>query len=123
MKSLSIILLLLLPLAFLRGGEPSQFSATFPGQAEVFGKAELDVHFPKDVADWLETIPETQVHDAYDADRDGVFVRLSADFINGERTTTVPGFAMRPAAGAAWSWRVRFSPRRAGSYRVRLRLE
>jgi hypothetical protein len=112
------------PIFCLRAGEPNQlFSADFPDTAEVFGKAELNVHFPKDVADWLETLPDTQVHDAYDADRNGVYIRLSADFINGDRTTTVPGFAMRKAAGSAWNWSIRFSPRTAGSYRVRLRLE
>ena len=48
-----------------------------PGTATVFGLCELKVQFGRGL-EKLAALPDTQVHDAYDADRDGAFIRLSA---------------------------------------------
>ncbi len=94
-----------------------------PETATVFGLCELRVEFGKGL-EALAALPDAQVHDAYDADRDGAFVRLSAEFEHESgRRVTVPGFAMRESAGGGWQWRVRWSPRRPGKWKCRLMLE
>jgi hypothetical protein len=65
----------------------------------------------------IPDFPDTQVHDAYDADRDGRWVRLVAVFTHADGTSvTAPGFAMRERSGGPWVWRVRWSPYRAGRW-------
>src|SRR5258708_32447889 len=89
-----------------RAGDAA-LTVSMPAEVELFDKAELEIHFPPTVAAFLNNLPDTQIHDAYDADRDGVYVRLNAEFIHEKGSITVPGFAMRAKAGGAWSWRVR----------------
>jgi hypothetical protein len=81
----------------------------------------MSVAFPDDLAAFAR-LPDTQVHDAYDADRDGVFARMRAEFsLGGGPPVVVPAFAMKERPGGAWTWRVRWSPRRPGRWSVRLR--
>ena len=100
-----------------------KISATLPEKAVVFQKVELTFHFSQKLQALLVALPDTQVHDAYDADRDGVYVRLSADFKLGDDTVNVPAFALRERAGGPWVWRVRYGPRRAGAVAVTLHLD
>ena len=94
-----------------------------PPEAQVFALWELAVE-PRGPLSALAGLPDTQVHDACDADRDGVFARLSATFTNAEgETMTVPGFAMRETPDGPWLWRVRWAARREGTYTVRVRFE
>ncbi|MFO7898112.1 MAG: hypothetical protein R6V58_03515 [Planctomycetota bacterium] len=67
-------------------------------------------------------LPDSQIHDAYDADRDDRFVRVSATFEQDDRSVTVPGFAMREKPGGPWTWRVRWAPYRPGRWTGRLRV-
>jgi len=105
-----------------RAGDAA-LTVSMPAEVELFDKAELEIHFPPAVAAFLNRLPDTQIHDAYDADGDGVYVRLNAEFIHDKGSITVPGFAMRSKAGGAWNWRVRFSPRHEGIYHVRVHLD
>lgn len=69
-------------------------------------------------------LPAAQVHDAYDADRNGVYVRLSAKFTHAQgQTVTVPGFAVKERPGAPWTWRIRWSPYRRGIWHMELAFE
>ena len=88
-----------------------------PAQAVVFDRCELRVRLPEKLA----ALSDAQVHDAYDADRDGVCVRLVAEFRHADgHSMVVPGFAMRGEAGGDWQWRVRWSPQRAGEWSVKV---
>jgi hypothetical protein len=92
-------------------------------RGSVFELWEMSVSFAGKL-DPFDLIPDTQVHDAHDADRDGVFVRLSAEFtLNAEHRITVPGFAMKDDASGPCKWRVRWSPDRPGSWSVKVLLE
>ena len=71
---------------------------------------------------------DTQIHDAYDADRNGVYARVSATFTTRPadgrgRSVTVPAFAMRAEPGGPWEWRVRWSPRSEGVWEVRFHID
>lgn len=117
---------LLILVAFAGCGAPERtpgFSIDGPAEVAVFDGVELHVSFPAELRSFAE-LPDTQVHDAYDADRDGVYVRLSARFRHADgEVLTVPGFAMKEAFGERWQWRVRWSPYRPGTWRVTVRLE
>jgi len=94
-----------------------------PAEANVFDRCELDIGFSSRLRGFAR-LPDTQVHDAYDADRNGVYVRLTAEFRHRDGgTVAVPGFAMKEELGGPWRWRVRWSPRRAGEWQVTVRLE
>jgi hypothetical protein len=86
-----------------------------PGTATVFDLCEIEVALPPALAG----LPDDQVHDFYDADRDGVFVQLRASFDAGDAgsVSEVTGFAMREGPGGDWRWRIRWSPPRGGSWR------
>ena len=71
----------------------------------------------------LSSLPDTQVHDACDADRDGRFVRLALRFRTRDRTLVVPAFAMRDEAGGPWRWRVRWSAPEAARWVVDLQAD
>ena len=93
----------------------------------VFEAWESAISLPETAAEFSR-LPDTQIHDAYDADRNGVYIRIVATFVgtfaDGEaETVAVPCFAMRRAPGAPWEWVVRWSPRREGAWRVRIDLE
>jgi uncharacterized protein len=91
-----------------------------PKTATVFGLCEIRV-VPRGKFKKLASLPDTQVHDAYDADRDGRYVRLRAEFKHEKGgVVTIPGFAMREKFDGDWQWRVRFSPRRAGKWTCRI---
>ena len=91
-----------------------------PETATVFSLCELQVTIPAE----FENVPDTQIHDAYDADRDGVFLNLKAVFsLDGKHSLTVPGFAMRERPGGRWRWQIRWAPDRPGNWRVRLHFE
>ena len=90
-------------------------------RGRVFERWELLVTFPKEL-DAFNHLPDTQVHDAYDANRDGIFLRLAAEFrLNDEHTIIVPGFAMKKKPGGPWCWRVRWAPDRPGEWSVTVR--
>ena len=86
--------------------------------ARQFGLWELKIRFPEELGDF-QRLPDTQVHDACDADRDGVHTRLTARFAHESGAQmTVPGFAMRERPGRAWQWRVRWSARLGGQWKA-----
>jgi len=102
---------------------PGKLVCEYEGTAAVFGVWELGVGFPAGMRAFTE-LGDTQVHDAYDADRDGVFVQVAAVCsLAGGPTVIVPGFAMRDKAGAPWKWVVRWGPRRAGEWSVKVRVK
>ena len=104
------------------GPEPG-LEVEAPAGARVFDLCELRVRFAGALRA-LGRFPDTQVHDAYDADRDGRYLRLRAEFRHEDGgTVRVPGFAMREKPGAPWSWRVRWAPRRAGRWTATVFLE
>ncbi|MFW6159482.1 MAG: hypothetical protein ACOC8E_09005, partial [Planctomycetota bacterium] len=88
-----------------------------PRRAVVFERCEVRLTLPG-----LD-LPDTQVHDAYDADRDGRFARVSATFTLGDRRVTVPGFAMREKPGGRWAWRIRWAPYRPGRWTGELQVK
>ncbi|MEK7270231.1 MAG: DUF5060 domain-containing protein, partial [Planctomycetota bacterium] len=91
----------------------------------VFDLLEIPVTLPTDSdAGDFSSLPDTQVHDAYDADRDGVYARLSAVFTHGDKTAIrVPGFAIRESPGGPWQWRIRWAPRTPGAWRYRIEFQ
>ena len=60
-------------------GEPAGLRITAPQAVKVFDYCELQIE-PRGEIAAVAALPETQIHDAYDADRDGRFVRFSAQF-------------------------------------------
>jgi hypothetical protein len=116
-------LLALLAVAAFAGDDAQQLNTTLPDKAPLFQKVELTLRFPEKIQAVLDQLPDTQIHDAYDADRDGMYVRISAAFTLGDETVNVPAFAMREHAGGPWVWRVRYSPRHAGAVDVTLHLD
>lgn len=72
----------------------------------------------------LAEFPADQVHDAYDADRDGVYIRIEGEFTHpsGLRLV-VPAFAMREKPDGPWSWRLRWTPTQPGVWTAALRLD
>jgi hypothetical protein len=94
-----------------------EITITCPKRATVFEMCEVRLAFDA-------KLPDTQVHDAYDADRDGRSIRVSAAFTHAKcGTVVVPGFAMREKPGGPWVWRVRWAPRRAGRWTGMLRID
>lgn len=96
-----------------------------PATATVFEVAEYTLVFGKLLAPFA-TLPDEQINDAYDADRDGVFVRVTGIFTSlkePQAELRVPGFAMRDAPGGPWRWRLRWSPDRDGPWRLRVTVE
>ncbi|MFP4028120.1 MAG: hypothetical protein ACLFWL_10040 [Candidatus Brocadiia bacterium] len=92
----------------------------FEPTAEVFGLWEMRISFPEGL-DCFCSLPETQIHDAYDADRDGVFIRITAEFSQPDRPpVVVPAFAMKAGPQKPWKWLVRWSPRRPGEWSVKV---
>jgi hypothetical protein len=87
-------------------------SASEPQLLSVFDRFEQIVEVPQALAG----IPDVQIHDAYDADRDGEFIRLTARFELDGESMLVPGFAMRDDSAGAWRWHYRWSPARAGTW-------
>lgn len=58
-----------------------------------------------------------ELHDAYDANRDGQYIRLYARLKHTSGTTlTVPGFAIRKHPKRPWQWEIRWSPRKRGHW-------
>ncbi len=104
-------------------GAADAVSAQLPTGATVFVTTELDLTFSGELA-FIAELPDDQVHDAYDADREGTWARVQATFTpdagNPGEAITVPAFAMRDQRGGPWRWRVRWSPQRAGAWRVAL---
>ena len=121
-SSLSAAALLLAALA--AGAAEPALEVEPPAAARVFELCELGVALGGELRDF-RGLPDTQVHDACDADRDGVWARLTAEFARagGEEKVTVPGFAMRQAPDGPWLWRVRWAPRREGRWTVRVSFE
>jgi hypothetical protein len=112
-RRLEAALLFLITTSGAMAGEFGQadIAVSCPDSLRQYDLYELKISFGGHVGAWMSRLPDTQVHDAYDADRDGVWVRLSAEFIRGGETIRVPGFAMREKPGGPWRWRVRFAPR------------
>lgn len=93
-----------------------------PPAAAVFATHEVALDGLPGIAA-LAALPDDQVHDAYDQDRDGVWVRVEASLRHeaGE-TLVVPAFAMRETPLGAWRWRLRWSPTRSGRWQGALRV-
>ena len=90
------------------------------GNLAVFEVADIPLQFVNAAA-VLNTFSDTQIHDAYDGDRDGVYVRVDATFSNSNgETRRVPAFAMREKANGPWRWHVRWSPLTAGKWTMRI---
>lgn len=88
-----------------------------PDQLALFAVGEFAVTLP----DALAVLSDDQVHDAYDADRNGAFVRVEVRFTHQQSTAmTVPGFARRERPDGPWSWCVRWSPTLTGTWRAEL---
>ena len=101
------------------------FSLVSPNPLAVFAQLDAVISWPgaPDALAAFATMPADQVADAFDADRDGVFIRLDARFRHGDTTLTVPAFAMRARPGGPWHWHVRFMPTLPGNWTVSLHLE
>ncbi len=71
-----------------------------PQSVAVFGTVELAVTVPPQLLGHRGRF-DGEIHDAYDADRDGRYLRLEARFSRheGKHVITVPGFALRETAG------------------------
>lgn len=88
-----------------------------PERLALFTVGEFAITLPVE----LSALGEDQLHDAYDADRDGAFVRVEVRFTHGQSMAmTVPGFARRDAPGGSWRWCVRWSPVLSGTWRSEL---
>ncbi len=100
-----------------------RLEVAYDESALVFDLWEMAIDFPDELNDFAG-LDCTQVHDAYDADRDGVYLRISAQFTaECGRSLNVPGFAMKTAPDAPWQWRVRWSPDAPGPWSVRLHFQ
>ncbi|MCK5795858.1 MAG: hypothetical protein KAI47_01655 [Deltaproteobacteria bacterium] len=116
----------------------SRLRVTGPREVSVFATIELAVSPPAGLLGERGRDGRTdgEIHDAYDANRDGRSLRLIARFSRegvvgkaapgkaapGNKVITVPGFAARDRPGGPWRFRVRWSPRRAGRWRARISL-
>lgn len=95
-----------------------ELKVAYPDRVSVFGRAQLTLELPDELAAF-EQLADTQVHDFYDADRDGVYVQVRAEVRHDDgEVIEYPGFAMRDAPGGPWRYRVRFSPTRPGHWHV-----
>ncbi len=118
-------LALLLALAAGGWAEQAELAVEGPREAEVFAVAEYEIRFAGALRPFAD-LPDDQVNDAYDADRNGVFLRLGIDFTSSSSppvTLRLPAFAMRDAAQGPWHWRVRFAPTRPGTWHGTLTLD
>lgn len=118
-------MLALLLLVAPRGGsaEEPALRAQHGAGATVFAVDEVALTFAGAAAPFA-ALPDDQVHDAYDADRDGVFLRITARFAHADGALLeVPAFALRDAPGGPWRWAVRWAPDRAGAWSMRLLLD
>lgn len=94
-----------------------------PGSATVFATQEIALEGSALLAE-LASLPDDQVHDAYDQDRDRVWVRIAATFTHASgETLVVPAFAMRDRPLGPWLWRLRWSPTRIGTWTAVLAVE
>jgi hypothetical protein len=99
---------------------PADAALSAPPSATVFSSVELEVTPPAALA----ALPDDQVHDAYDADRDGTWIRGQVRFAcAGAAPVDVPIFAMRPSPDAPWVWRARWMPMRPGTWTASLAIE
>jgi hypothetical protein len=106
-------------------GAAADLDMACPEPFRVFAVAQFDVRLAGALAQFT-ALPDDQVNDAYDADRDGVFLRLRADFASAAdpaHPLRIPGFAMRDSPLGPWHLRVRWSPTRPGPWRATLRLD
>ncbi len=101
---------------------PPDLMLSRPGDVPVFSGVEIVVQFPEELRSFNH-LPATQLHDAYDADRNGVYAELTGEFIHaaGDRRMEVPGFAMKDQPHGLWSWRLRWTPDRVGDWQVTVR--
>ncbi|MBA2482097.1 MAG: hypothetical protein H0V44_15655 [Planctomycetes bacterium] len=102
-------------------GQATAAQADDVRQVAVFEVCELTLEPPSEFTA-ASMLPETQIHDAYDADRDGRFLRCDVTF--SKRTAseavavTVCAFAMRDKPAGAWRFCVRWSPRSDGDWKA-----
>jgi hypothetical protein len=118
---------LALLLAAAAGGwaEQAELAVDGPHEIEVFAVAQYEISFAGALSPFAE-LGDDQVNDAYDADRNGVFLRMDAEFAStgpAPVTLKVPAFAMRDAAQGPWRWRVRFAATRPGTWNGTLTLD
>ncbi len=101
--------------------EPTMLGCKYEQTATVFDLWEMTLTLPEGLK-VIGSLPDTQIHDAYDADRNNQYVRLWAELRHADGTiVTVPAFAMREKPGGPWQWKVRWSPRRGGEWSVEVR--
>lgn len=93
---------------------------TYLPKVRVFARHTFHVALPETLR------PQTmlEVHDAYDANRNGAYIRLFAKLRHTSgKTLKVPGFAMRRQPHGSWVWQIRWSPRRLGQWNGTVTLE
>jgi hypothetical protein len=119
------VLVLLLAVAASAWAEQAELSVDGPPETEVFAVSQYEIRFAGALSPFAE-LPDDQVNDAYDADRDGVFLRIGVEFScsgSAPLSLALPAFAMRDAAQGPWHWRVRFAPTRPGTWNGSLTLD
>jgi hypothetical protein len=91
----------------------------FPERATQFSTVEFDVTLGGMAAE-IAAYPDCAINDAYDADRDGRFVRGTIHIQNSldHEYLRVPMFAMRERPDGPWLWRARWLPTRVGTWLV-----
>jgi len=104
--------------------DQAAITVAVPADLAVFSVGQFEIGFAGELAAFA-ALPDDQVNDAYDADRNGVFLRMRIDFTppGGGPALRVPAFAMRDQPQGPWRWRVRFSPTRPGTWHATLRLD
>lgn len=89
-------------------------------EAQQFAEQELALDSPGLAR--LAGLGDDQIHDAYDADDDGRWARVSVECshaASGEHLL-VPAFALRESPGGPWRWRLRWQPGRPGVWELAL---
>ena len=89
-------------------------------RAKLFAKHTLRVSLPLALRPrWMN-----EIHDAYDANRNGRYTRLFALLRHASGfSLKVPGFAWRAKPGGHWRWEIRWSARRLGPWKGKVVLE
>lgn len=94
-----------------------------PANPKAMQSAEMTISFGGALKA-LSELPADQIHDAYDADRDGLFIRIEGEFAHESGVRLViPAFAMRERPEGPWSWRLRWTPTRGGTWTAALRVD
>lgn len=92
-----------------------------PKQAAIYRPVSIELSVP---AKARGVVQGDDTHDAYDADRDGTYLRVEALVTDpGGKLGVFPGFALRAKPGGPWRLMVRWTPTRIAAHRVALRMD